>query len=72
VIYKPLVEIFGKVSKMSDDNQAKFLLAIWKTGSFEPNWKATSEDLGVANRPRLGCYELARSRFSWATAEIRE
>jgi hypothetical protein len=47
VVYKSLTEIFGKLSKMSDDNQAKFLLAVLKNGSFEPKWKATVEDLGT-------------------------
>ena len=47
VVYKSLTELFGKLTKTSDYNQAKFLLAILKNGSFEPNWKATAEDLGT-------------------------
>jgi hypothetical protein len=49
VIYKSLKDIFGELSKMSDENQAKFLLAVLKNGSFEPDWKATAKDLGTMN-----------------------
>jgi hypothetical protein len=45
VVYKPLPEIFGKLSKMLDDYQAEFLLAILKNGSFEPNWKLPRKTL---------------------------
>jgi hypothetical protein len=49
IAYKPLKDIFGGVGKMSDENQTKFLLAVLKNGCFEPNWKATAEDLGMNN-----------------------
>jgi hypothetical protein len=47
ITYKSLRDIFGEVNKMSDENQAKFLLAVLKNGCFEPNWKATAKDLGT-------------------------
>ena len=34
IIHKSPKEIFGEVSKMSDDNQAKFLLALLRNGVF--------------------------------------
>lgn len=49
IIYKSLREIFGDISKMSDENQTKFLLAVLKNGCFEPNWNATAKDLGTNN-----------------------
>ena len=48
-IYRSLKVIFGTFNKMSDDNQAKFLLAVLKNGFFEPNWKAAAKDLGTMN-----------------------
>ena len=48
-IYRSLREIFGAFNKMSDDHQAKFLLAILKNGAVEPNWKAAANDLGTMN-----------------------
>jgi hypothetical protein len=64
VIYKSLTEIFGKLSKMSDDNLAKFFLAILKNGSVEPNWNASAEDLGIMNITM--CKLNTHSRRFWS------
>ena len=48
-LYRSLIELFGPLNEMSDDSQAKFLLALLKNGSFEPDWKATAKDIGVNN-----------------------
>jgi hypothetical protein len=47
IIYKSLNDIFGELNKMSDEKQAKFLLAVLKNSCFEPNWNATAKDLGT-------------------------
>jgi hypothetical protein len=42
-------DVFSEVNEMSDESQAKFLLALLRNGCFEPNWKAAAEDLGMNN-----------------------
>lgn len=65
VSYKTLKVAFSEVSRMSGGNQARFMLAVLKNGSFEPKWQATARDMASGTAPMCKLQYDFSLAFPW-------